>query len=132
MKQLLDDFTSLLQGIILITAYFNYFLIIIYETGDPTLVSSIDIEDILDKFDWNHLDAVYIRLGLKVREIQNERRGTADPRGQERQILHLWRNREAERATKERMIAAMEQVPGCRASLYRLKERWHNRSPGKI
>ena len=86
----------------------------------------------MDEFEWNHLDAVYIRLGLEVKDIRNERRGTPDPRGQERQILHLWRNMANEGATRERMIAAMEQVPECGTSLNRLKERWNiNCSPGE-
>ena len=108
---------------------FHLFFTIQKETGDPVLVSSIDIEDILDEFDWNHLYAVYIRLGIEDKDIRNERLGTCVPRAQERKILHLWCNTKAERATRDRMIAAMKQVPECRASLNRLKDRWNN--PGK-
>ena len=85
----------------------------------------------MDTVTYDHLDDVYIRLGLEYKDIQNERLGTPDRRGQERKILHMWRNTEAERATRESMITVMEQVPKCRASLNKLKEKWHNRSPGK-
>ena len=108
-----------------------YQFLIINETDDPVLVSSIDIEDILDTVNWNHLDDVYIRLGLEYKDIQNERLATPDRRGQEKKILHLWCDTEAGGATRESMITAMEQVPKCTASLNRLKEKWNNRSPGK-
>ena len=101
------------------------------ETGNPVLVSSIDIEDILEEFEYNHLDAVYTHLGLEYKDIQNERLATTHRRGQEKKILNLWRNSAAERATRERMVAAMEQVPQCRASLNKLREGWNNGSPGE-
>ena len=101
------------------------------KTGGTGHVSSIDIEDILKEFEWNNLDAVYTHLGLEYKDIQNERLATPHRRGQEKKILHFWRNKAAERATRERMIAAMEQVPQCRASLNRLIERWNNRPPGE-
>ena len=85
----------------------------------------------MNEFSWSQLEDVYVRLGLEDKDIQNERLATSDRRGQERKILHLWLNRADAGATRERMIAAMEQVPECRASLNRLKERWNNRSSGK-
>ena len=85
----------------------------------------------MTEFNWKHLEDVYSYLGLEDKDIQNERLATPDRRGQERKILHLWCDTKAERATRESMIAAMEQVPKCRAHLNKLKEKWNNRSPGK-
>ena len=85
----------------------------------------------MNEFNWNHLEDVYPHLGLRDEDIQNERLGATRRRGQEKNILNLWRNTEAEGATRESMITAMEQVPKCRASLNKLKEKWSNRSPGK-
>ena len=101
------------------------------ETVDPELVSSIDIQDILDVFNWSHLNSVYIHLGLENKDIQNERLATHQPSEQVRKILHFWCKTKAGGATKEVMIAAMDKVPECRASLNKLKEKWNNRSTGK-
>ena len=116
------------QGIILIPVSNQFVMILIIETGGPVLVSSIDIEDILDTVTYDHLDDVYIRLGLEYKDIQNERLGTPDRRGQERKILHMWRNTADERATRKRIIAAMKKVSSCRAGMHKLIEKWNNPS----
>ena len=109
------------------STYYHY----IIKTGYLEVISDIDILNIVDGFDWNHLEYVYTHLGLDHTSIQNERLGPTRSKPEVKNILHMWCNKEGHRATREWMIAAIEQVPECRASLDRLKEKWNIRSPGE-
>ena len=91
-------------------------------TGIP--VSDVDVQDILDTFKWQCLNDVYPHLGITPRDIDNATLQNPLPNEQARFLLNLWRNREDNAATRDRMIAAMEKFPNYRADTNELKRTW--------
>ena len=86
------------------------------------LVSEEDVEDILDTFKLVYLDRVYVHLGLSEKDISDARLAHPGiPREQAREILHLWRNKKAEEASRDEMIRAIQKRPECNAALSELK-----------
>ena len=91
-------------------------------TGIP--VSDVDVQDILDTFKWQCLHDVYPHLGITPRDIDNATLQKPLPKEQARSLLNLWRNKEDNAATRDRMIAAMEKSTNNKADTNELKRKW--------
>ena len=98
-------------------------------------VSEDDVQDIIDGFNLTRLDAVYTRLGLEDKDIDEARLTHPSlPKQQAKMLLNLWRHTRAEEATRDRMIAAMTRCLDCRRDMSKLIIKWNTcdtTEPGK-
>ena len=89
-------------------------------------VSEDDVQDIIDGFNLTRLDAVYTRLGLEEKDIDEALLAHPGfPRQQAKMLLNLWRSRCAEEATRGNMITAMTRCLDCRRDMNELIRYWN-------
>ena len=89
-----------------------------------TAISDIDIEDIVDIFKWSDLNDLYPHLGLSTTDVDNAKLRAETPRQKEKMVLYLWRDRNADSATREVMLQAMSHNRNWTADVNRLKIKW--------
>ena len=93
------------------------------------LISHGDIQNIVDLFNFNSLDDVYTHLGLENDDVENvkEEAEKSVKKQQGKDVLNFWRNKNNEKATRQKMIEAMEKCPNYRKQTEELKQKWRGR-----
>ena len=91
-----------------------------------------DIQDVVEVFSLTELDNLYPHLDhLSKVDCDNARLKSNDPRQKEKEVLHLWRDRNAHEATRAVLLEAMGKTKRFTAWTSALKQRW-DRRPGKL
>ena len=89
-------------------------------------VSELDVQEIVDRFSLISLDAVYTRLGLTKKDIDDALLTHSHiPKQRAKMLLNLWRDRCAEEATRGNMIEAMMMCSDCKRDLDKLIRYWN-------
>ena len=89
-------------------------------------VSELDLQEIVERFSFKSLSALYPRLGLPRKDIEDAQyTHPSNPKEQAKSLLHLWLNRLAEKATRGKMIAAMTKCSDCRRHMNELITYWN-------
>ena len=91
------------------------------------MISELDIEEVLDRANHSHLiNDVSIHLGLSQTEIDNTTNGFCGLRIQARRVLHLWRDKNDDVATREVLLQQMQKVDSCKKDAGDLRKEWGN------
>ena len=89
-----------------------------------TVISDVDIQDMVDIFKLSDLDDLYPRLDLSHKDVENAKLRAETPKQKEKMVLYLWRDRNADSATREVMLQAMSHNEDWTADVNRLKIKW--------
>ena len=103
---------------------FSFTLALLFVLSFQTVISDVDIQDIVDIFNLTTLDDLYPRLGLSETEIENAKLQGSTPKQKEKKVLFLWRNKKADKATREVMLEAMRLNKSMTAPMNEVIERW--------
>ena len=90
-----------------------------------------DIQDVVEVFELPELDNLYPRLSLSGVDIVNARLKGNTPTQKEKAVLGLWRDRNAQEATRAVLLEAMGRNKRFTVWTRELKERWDRRT-GKL
>ena len=89
-----------------------------------TVISDIDILDILDVVPIPNLGDLYSRLGLTQTNMTNAKEGISSPREAEKKVFLLWRNINAETATRGVILEAMSKDSTWKEWENELRKKW--------
>ena len=85
----------------------------------------------VEVFELPELDNLYPHLGLTHVDVVNARCDGSTAKQKEKNVLRLWRDRNAQKATRAVLLKAMGRNEHWKKWTSQLKERWERR-PGKL
>ena len=88
------------------------------------MISDTDILDILNNVTFSNLGDLYPRLGLTQTQVTNAKKGINLPKEAEKTVLILWRNINAEAATRDVILEAMSRDRTWKEWENTLREKW--------
>ena len=89
-----------------------------------TVISDVDILDILAIVPYPNLGDLYSRLGLTQTDVINARREGRTAREQEKKVLILWRNINDKAATRDVILEAMSKDSTWKEWENTLRKKW--------
>ena len=89
-----------------------------------TVVSHVDILDILNSVPFPNLGDLYSRLGLSEINVTNSKDGIASSREREKMVLYTWKNINSKAATRDVILEAMSKDSTWKEWENTLREKW--------